>query len=124
MFDVMDDAAFASAPAQSLRAEKSVRALLVAEAEYARASLGALCGSGSSVLVVHPDVLDADWPAYVSARARTGGALVAETTCGAEPEGFSELAEGSLFGRPARAGVVGGALVFLIEDAAPMARAA
>ncbi len=124
MFDAIDDAAFAVAPQTAHRADRSVRALLVAEAEYARASLGALCGAGSSVLVVHPDALAADWPDYIAARARTGGALVVEAADGDSPADFSALAEGRLFGRSARAGIVGGALVFLLDDEAELKAAA
>lgn len=127
MFDVVDETAFASA---QNRAENSVgktaervRALLVAETAYARTSLGALCGDGSSVLVVHPDALAADWPAYIAARAKTGGALVAEAGVSEPPADFAPLGEGRLFGRPARAGLVGGALIFWIADA-PLAIAA
>lgn len=124
MFDVMDDAAFAAAPVTGMDGQRSVKALLVAEAAYARASLDALCGGGSSVLVVHPDALAADWPDYVAARARTGGALVVEGEGGSEPEDFSQLAEGRLFGRGARAGVVGGALVFLLDEEVALKAAA
>ena len=62
-----------------------------------------------------PEALAEDWPDYVAARARTGGAMAA--IGGREDAMFMRLAEGRLLGRRAVAGLSAGALVFLIEDA-------
>ena len=92
-----------------------VRTLIVAEnAVSASSNLAQVLGAASSVLVLSSEAMAADWPDYVVARARTSGALVVED--GVEGAAFMKLEEGMLDGRPATAGVVSGALVFLLRD--------
>lgn len=93
----------------------AVRSLVVVEdAAVAEKGFRALFGDDGSVALTTQEDLAADWPDYVVARARTSGALIAGDAAGAE--GFTELANGRLFGRSATAGLVSGALVFLLRD--------
>ncbi|MEO1120212.1 MAG: hypothetical protein AAFW88_03030 [Pseudomonadota bacterium] len=95
----------------------AVRSLVVVEdATVAEKGFRALFGDDGGVALTTQEDLSADWPDYVVARARTSGALIAEAP--SDAEGFTELAEGRLFGRLAVAGLVSGALVFLTGDAA------
>lgn len=100
----------------------SVRPMVLSDdADNAAAGLAGLLGQ-AAVLVTSPDRLSTDWPDYVVARARTGGALVAE---GARESGaFMRLAEGRLDGRPAVAGLIAGTLVFLLAEASAVRQAA
>lgn len=95
--------------------------ILSSDVADAEAGLSETLGGGA-VMVASPEELAADWPDYVVARARTGGALVAEGA--REGATFMRLAEGFLKGRPAVAGLLSGALVFLVEEAVAQAQAA
>lgn len=97
----------------------SVRSLVVSEnAEDAAAGFAAVMGPASPVLVLSRADMAANWPDYIVARARTSGALVVEDAQanGGESAAFMRLEEGVLFGLRAVAGVVAGALVFLLDS--------
>ena len=103
----------------------SPRKLVLSDDAAAAASdLSAALGGAEAALVMTEAVLAEDWPQYVVARARTGGAFVVERAVMEEPAGALKLARGALCGRPAAALVVAGQLIFALEEATAQAVAA
>lgn len=86
-------------------------------------ALSRVFGAGA-VVTVSAQELAVSWPEHVVARARTGGALIAEREeiaeglMSDEAELGPALARGALFGRPAEAMSVAGQLVFVLTDEA------
>lgn len=89
--------------------------VLVEDPEAAAAGFASIADAQDGVIAVSEASLAADWPDYVVARARLGGAIAAVGDSASAA--FMRLAEGSFLGRSAVAGLAGGALVFLILDA-------
>lgn len=83
----------------------------------AAADLAQALGAPDAVATLSEAELAADWPAYVIARARTGGAFIAEEGVAQAPTGALRLTRGVIFGRPASALVVAGQLVFMLDRA-------
>lgn len=119
MFDALDIASFPNcAPEATDRAAPGgARRLILSgqgpeEASEAAAALAEALGDPDAALVVSEEALTADWPQYVVARLRTGGAFVVERESETLPQGALRLARGALFDRPAAAIVVAGQLIF------------
>ncbi|MEL6979341.1 MAG: hypothetical protein AAGM38_11780 [Pseudomonadota bacterium] len=111
------------APFQDEVAFSQPRRLVLSDnARAAAADLAAALGA-EAALVASEAELAADWPQYVVARARTGGAFIVERAAMAEPAGALRLARGRLFGRAAAALVVAGQLVFALESESALAAA-
>ena len=97
------------------KAQPQFRPMIVVEnARDASAGFAAVLGSSDAVIVATAKDLQQYWPDYVVARARTSGAMVVDD--GKESATFLRLADGILDGRPATAGLVSGALVFLRQS--------
>lgn len=112
MFDALSE--------QDFVLTRPCRLVLSEDAAGAAADLAAALG-GEAAMVASEAALAQEWPQYVVARARTGGAFVAERAAMSEPAGALRLARGRLFGRPAAALVIAGQLVFALEAPEPAA---
>lgn len=98
--------------------------VLSENAEATATDLAAALGGAEAALVMTEAALAEDWPQYVVARARTGGAFVVERAAMTEPAGALRLARGALAGRSAAALVVAGQLIFVLESETAQAQAA
>lgn len=118
MFDALETASFAHcAPAATnpAAAAGTRRLVLSEETDAAAQALAEALGDDGAALVLSEAALAADWPQYVVARARTGGAFVVERDLSDLPRGALRLARGALLGQPAAALVVAGQLIFQLQ---------
>ncbi|MEM9725811.1 MAG: hypothetical protein AAF909_10145 [Pseudomonadota bacterium] len=117
MFDaIIEDQALKPIEGDRAQAGPAVWKLIVSDQADAAETLTTALGGDAAMLVVSETALAADWPQYVVARARTGGAFVVERDGLREPVGALRLAKGALSGRAATALVVSGQLILVLED--------
>lgn len=100
------------------------RKMVLSDDQQAAVELAAALGGADAAMVISETELAENWPQYVVARARTGGAFVVERSAMEEPQSALRLARGALCGRSAAALVVAGQLIFALEMETPQAQAA